>query len=39
MLVLKYEDPHVLLFLTPIYPPAVLCELWILRIVVLFNES
>ena len=35
MLVLKYKDPSILLFLTPTYPTAVLSGL---RIVALFNE-
>ena len=35
MLVLKYQDPSILLFLTPTYPTAVFSGL---RIVVLFNK-
>ena len=37
MLVLKYEDPSILLFLTPTYPTAVLSSG--LRIIALFNKS
>ena len=35
VLVLKYQDPSILLFLTPIYPTAIFSGL---RIVALFNE-
>ena len=35
VLVLKYQDPSILLFLTPIYPTAIFSSL---RIVALFNE-
>ena len=35
MFVLKYEDPFILLFLTPTYPTAVLS---LLRTVALFNK-